>query len=70
MGLMTKGKIFYGLCAMLWLLFWPPGFVAQNEDLPVPAPAKTIAAEDSNLLEALNKPKERSKKAVELPEAA
>jgi hypothetical protein len=65
---MHQVKRFYTLGTIFLLLVVAPKLVAQTEELPVPAPAKTIASEERTILEAISKPKERSKKAVELAE--
>ena len=66
---MNKGKSCYSLGTLVLLLAFTRALSAQTEDLPVPPPAKTIATEDRATLEAITKPKERSKKAVELAES-
>jgi hypothetical protein len=63
---MGKVKAFrIALAAVLPLLCAAP-FAAQTDDLPVPAPAKTIAQEDRSVLEPISKPEDRTKKAIEL----
>ena len=42
--------------------------VAQGEEDPIPPPPKVVAAEDSTILEALPKPEDYAKRAVELLE--
>ena len=66
---MSKENQFYSLGAMLLLLALTHSLAAQTEDLPIPAPAKTIATEDRTVLEAITKPKDRTKKAIELAES-
>jgi hypothetical protein len=66
---MGNTKTFYSLGVLACWLFFVSGALAQTDELPVPAPAKTIAAEDRSALEAVTKPKDRTKKAIELAES-
>lgn len=61
-------KTWFGPALLLVALVVP--LPAQDgDDVPFPAPSKTIAPEDRSVLEAVKDPKDRAKRAVELADA-